>query len=398
MRSQFNKCIMLCSSKVLKTFQERRMGKTIQVYGFPSYVNAEMVKEFLENYTGKGTVYALDIPKSKIKGPNPRVFANVQFISKQDAEFISTSINQWLYYGKSYLKVRDLARDVVPKPRVSMFHLQAPALHFGCQVSDDCFHVIWKGLNVTVDFEFGFRKLSFLSSYCDVNYKLELSYDSIWRIHLHRPKNRSTQILLIQGTSEVVNLGKTNGLIFIWDKPYNLSQPERPHRSSHHLGSQSVYQTSPQCCIHQPTVLLHSISLASPTCPPHGVRTWYFLGGGSDTLACERFHMLEIESALPTLARPIMSLDAETFEESWCSTCWSLRHAQRDEKEGRRLPKYDHVGEEIAQNIYAQEHLIVKMQAQNDKFAALFSFEDYKGCNNQRKAAVLGNDGRGPDK
>ncbi|KAI3938405.1 hypothetical protein MKW98_015304 [Papaver atlanticum] len=93
---------------------------------------------------------------------------------------------------------RDLARDVVPKPRVSMFHLQAPALHFGCQVSDDCFHVIWKGLNVTVDFEFGFRKLSFLLSYCDVNYKLELSYESIWRIHLHRPKNRSTQILLIQ--------------------------------------------------------------------------------------------------------------------------------------------------------------------------------------------------------
>ncbi|KAI3994947.1 hypothetical protein MKX01_000528 [Papaver californicum] len=121
------------------------MGRTIQVYGFPSYVNAEMVKEFLENYT-----------------------------------------------------VRDLARDFVPKPRVSVFQLQAPALHFGCQVSDDCFHVIWKGLDVTVDFEFGFRKLSFLLSDCDVEYKLGLPYESIWRIHLHRTKSRSTQILLIQ--------------------------------------------------------------------------------------------------------------------------------------------------------------------------------------------------------
>ncbi|MCL7022940.1 hypothetical protein MKW94_001116 [Papaver nudicaule] len=174
------------------------MGKTIQVYGFPSYVNVEMVKEFLENYTGKGTVYALQIPKSKDKGPNPRVFANVQFTSKQNAEFISSLINQRLYYGKSYLKVRDLARDIVPKPRASIFHLKAPALHFGCQVSDDCFFVIWKGLHVTVDFEFGFRNLSFLLSHSDVAYKLELSYESIWQIHLHRPKNRSTQILLIQ--------------------------------------------------------------------------------------------------------------------------------------------------------------------------------------------------------
>ncbi|KAI3922471.1 hypothetical protein MKX01_006160 [Papaver californicum] len=163
------------------------MGRTIQVYGFHSYVNAEMVKEFLENYTGKGTVYALVIPKSKNKGPNPRVFANVQFINKQHAEIVSSLINRRLYYGNSYLK-----------PRVSMFHLQAPALHFGCQVSDDCFHVIWKGLDVTVDFEFRFRKLSFLLYDCDVHYKLELSYESIWRIHLHRPKNRSTQRLLIQ--------------------------------------------------------------------------------------------------------------------------------------------------------------------------------------------------------
>ncbi|KAI3961693.1 hypothetical protein MKW92_012649 [Papaver armeniacum] len=206
------------------------MGRTVQVYGFPSYVNAEMVKEFLENYTGKGTVYALDIPKFKNKGPNPRVFANVQFRSNQHAEFISSLINQRLYYGKSYLKVRALARDIVPKPRVSMFHLQAPALHFGCQVSDDCFHVIWKGLDVIVDFEFGFRKLSFLLSYCDVNYKLELSYESIWRIHLHRPKNRNTQILLIQvwvrttDFTQLCCIGQSSAMCL--ELPYDCDLPD----------------------------------------------------------------------------------------------------------------------------------------------------------------------------
>ncbi|MCL7028409.1 hypothetical protein MKW94_007148 [Papaver nudicaule] len=176
------------------------MGTTIRIYGFPTDVHAGMVKEFLEKYTGKGTVHAVQIPKSKNKGTNPRISANVQFTNKQHAQLISSLINERLCYGKSYLKVRDLARAIVPKPRVPKFHLQTRALHFGCQVSDDCFLEIWrtKVHDVTVGFEFGFRNLIFLLSYCDVDYKLELSYESIWRMHLHCPKDRSMQILLIQ--------------------------------------------------------------------------------------------------------------------------------------------------------------------------------------------------------
>ncbi|RZC58114.1 hypothetical protein C5167_005416 [Papaver somniferum] len=116
-----------------------------------------------------------------------------------------------------------------------------------------------------------------------------------------------------------------------------------------------------------------------------------------------------IESALPTLARPIMSLDAG--EDAVVGALkHSLRHletlgAQRagledmlkemkrkddilpklmtspgsyDDLFRKEVAKYDHVCEEIAQNIDAQEHLLVKIQAQNDEFAALFNLEDYK--------------------
>ncbi|CAK9154798.1 unnamed protein product [Ilex paraguariensis] len=116
-----------------------------------------------------------------------------------------------------------------------------------------------------------------------------------------------------------------------------------------------------------------------------------------------------IESALPSLARPIMSLDAN--EDAIVGALkLSLRHletlgAQRAGledmlKEMKRkddiLPKlmastgsyedlfrkeilkYDHICEEIAQNIEAQEQLLFQIQAQNDEFAAVFNLEDYK--------------------
>ncbi|KAI3921162.1 hypothetical protein MKX01_036141 [Papaver californicum] len=171
------------------------MGRTIHIYGFPSYVTAELIKDFLENYTGKGTVYALQVTIPKNKGPNPRAFADIQFTSSQNAEHMSSLINrpQRLYYGKSYLKVFQRDRDIITKPRVSMLNLKVPTLHFGCQTRD-----------VSVDFGFGFRKLCFLLSYKEplkikhVKYKLELSYESIWEIQLRRPKNLNSQFLIFQ--------------------------------------------------------------------------------------------------------------------------------------------------------------------------------------------------------
>ncbi|CAL0314942.1 unnamed protein product [Lupinus luteus] len=116
-----------------------------------------------------------------------------------------------------------------------------------------------------------------------------------------------------------------------------------------------------------------------------------------------------IESALPTLARPIMSLD-QNEDAVLGSLKLSLRQletlgAQRagledmlkemkrkddilpklmtstgsyDDLFKKEIAKYDHICEEIAQNIEAQEQLLLQIQAQNDDFSAIFNLEDYK--------------------
>ncbi|XP_073147958.1 vacuolar-sorting protein BRO1-like [Henckelia pumila] len=116
-----------------------------------------------------------------------------------------------------------------------------------------------------------------------------------------------------------------------------------------------------------------------------------------------------IESALPSLARPIMSLDANED-----SIVGALKHSLRQVetlgaqragledmlKEMKRkddilpklmnstgshedlfrkeISKYDHVCQDIAQNLEAQEQLLRHIQSQNDEFAAIFNVEDYK--------------------
>ncbi|XP_077226675.1 vacuolar-sorting protein BRO1-like [Tasmannia lanceolata] len=116
-----------------------------------------------------------------------------------------------------------------------------------------------------------------------------------------------------------------------------------------------------------------------------------------------------IESALPSLARPIMSLDSNedaivgTLKQSLrqLETLGAQRAALEDMlKEMRRkddilpklmtttgsyedffkkeIAKYDLICEDIAQNIEAQEQLLLQIQAQNDHFAAIFNLEDYR--------------------
>ncbi|KAK0574839.1 hypothetical protein LWI29_029954 [Acer saccharum] len=130
-----------------------------------------------------------------------------------------------------------------------------------------------------------------------------------------------------------------------------------------------------------------------------------------------------IESALPTLAKPIMSLDA-TEDAIVGALKQSLRQletvgAQRAGLEDmlkemkrkddilpklmtstgshedlfrKEISKYDHICEEIARNIEAQEQLLFQIQAQNDEFSAIFNLEDYKAsrekCFKQIQAAI----------
>ncbi|PIA29088.1 hypothetical protein AQUCO_06300044v1 [Aquilegia coerulea] len=172
------------------------MGRTILVYGFPSNVTAQLVKEFLETHAGEDSIYALKVRPQKSKGSNPRAFAVVQFTSTRGAETISSY--ERLYYGASCLNVRNMKRDIVPDPRIMMLSLDVTALHFGCQVSDENFKVFWTEVNAVMNFGFGLRKVEVLLSHEHKDYKLELSYDSIWQIQLRRSPSLMAKILVIQ--------------------------------------------------------------------------------------------------------------------------------------------------------------------------------------------------------
>ncbi|KAK9051042.1 hypothetical protein SSX86_027667 [Deinandra increscens subsp. villosa] len=130
-----------------------------------------------------------------------------------------------------------------------------------------------------------------------------------------------------------------------------------------------------------------------------------------------------IESALPTLAKPIISMDAN--EDAIVGTLkQSLRQletlgAQRagledmlkdmkrkddilpklmtstgsyDDLFRKETAKYKHICEEISQNLQAQEQLLLHIQAQNREFAGTFNIEDYRAacekCYKQIEAAI----------
>lgn len=174
------------------------MGKTIQVYGFPCKVTAEEVKRFLESLIGEGTVYAIEVRKAKNGGP--RAYAIVQFTTNIKAEYIISLARpkQSLWYESSYLNARPMEHDIVPKPRTYKHTMEKIMLHFGCQISNETFAVLWRGVDVSVNFGIGMRKLNFYLSYRQVKYWLELAYENIWQIELHRPRNQRAKYLLIQ--------------------------------------------------------------------------------------------------------------------------------------------------------------------------------------------------------
>ncbi|CAK7326684.1 unnamed protein product [Dovyalis caffra] len=130
-----------------------------------------------------------------------------------------------------------------------------------------------------------------------------------------------------------------------------------------------------------------------------------------------------IESALPTLARPIMSLDAnedaivgalkqslrqlETLGAQRAGLEDMLKEMKRkddvlpklmtstgsyEDLFRKEIAKYDPICEDIAQNIVAQEQLLLQIQAQNEEFYAVFNLEDYKAsrekCYKQIQAAI----------
>nr|ABI34312.1 RNA-directed RNA polymerase, putative [Solanum demissum] len=176
------------------------MGKTIQVYGFPDLLPAEVVKSFLEKHTGYGTVCALDVKQSK---GGSRAFAKVQFVDNISADKIINLASKRLYFGSSYLKAWEMKTDIVQVAYVD--HMDGITLNFGCQISDDKFAVLGS-TEVSIKFGIGLKKIYFFLSRGSADYKLQLSYENIWQVVLHRPYGQNAQFLLIQVFPIIPNL------------------------------------------------------------------------------------------------------------------------------------------------------------------------------------------------
>ncbi|KAL1294551.1 hypothetical protein HN51_055332 [Arachis hypogaea] len=172
------------------------MGKTIELYGFPYYVTVDVVKTYVEHITGEGTVLAVKIRQGK--GKVPRAFAIIQFTSASNASHILSKATKKLWFGNSYLKAREMIKDIVPKPRSSQHCLNNVKLYFGCQLSKERFSVLWRNMDVRLSFGYGMRKFHFFLSHNNSEYKLELYYENIWKIELHRPRGETANYLLIQ--------------------------------------------------------------------------------------------------------------------------------------------------------------------------------------------------------
>ncbi|KAL8258164.1 hypothetical protein R6Q59_030205 [Mikania micrantha] len=175
------------------------MGKTVEIYGFPTLESADVVKTTLEIYTGIGSIEAVEV---KQKNPGDRASARVQFTTRSKVEHvINLANNNELWYGRSYLLARENANDLVQKPRQFAFEMEGVTLHFGCQVSNESLRVLCEMKRTIVKFvkfEFELRTLYFGVPWFGTTYKLQLSNDNIWQVQLRCPRGDSASFLVIQ--------------------------------------------------------------------------------------------------------------------------------------------------------------------------------------------------------
>lgn len=177
------------------------VGKTVQVSGFPMNVTAEGVKNFLESYTGVGSIFAVKVRHPKTVTTRSKAFAIVQFQTSKDAVTIYNELNgvfQQYFYPTTYLKVQDKDRDIVPKPRKPLFVLENATLHLGCLISEEALGVLWSCTEVNIHFGFNMKKISFFLAQGNQSYKLELSCESIWDIQQRCSPAQRSQFLVIQ--------------------------------------------------------------------------------------------------------------------------------------------------------------------------------------------------------
>ncbi|XP_057959817.1 probable RNA-dependent RNA polymerase 1 [Malania oleifera] len=225
------------------------MEKTIRVFGFPSNESAEVVKDFLERYTGENTVYALVI-KQPFSG-GPRAVTVVQFTTSRNAQTVITLVKQSLCYKGFFLKDCRPEHDIVQKPRTRILSVKQTTIRFGCQISHEKFYVLWKAVNVVADFESDPIKLNFFFSHHHAEYKLELSRNSIWQLQLRRPGSGGTKFLLIQvfGAPHIYEKYRSSAA--------NISQNPKSSYFMDNADYEWVRATdfTPSCCIGQASAI-----------------------------------------------------------------------------------------------------------------------------------------------
>ncbi|KAK7310134.1 hypothetical protein RJT34_07433 [Clitoria ternatea] len=172
------------------------MCKTIQMHGFPSNVSAEGVKIFLEKHTGFQTVHAVEVGQHR-EG-DPRTHVNVQFTDRKSVETILLLVTQNLSYSDHILNATEIKDSILPKPRIFSYNMDGIVVHFGCQTSKDKLSVLWEHPNASVKFGSRSRKIYIFFQYLSMDYKLQISSESVSRIELHHSYDSSKKLLLFQ--------------------------------------------------------------------------------------------------------------------------------------------------------------------------------------------------------
>ncbi|KAH6807238.1 RNA-dependent RNA polymerase 1 [Perilla frutescens var. frutescens] len=171
------------------------MAKTIQLSGFPYRVEAKLIKLFLEQYTGIGTVVALEVKRGK---QGSRAYARVQFTGSRCAEMLMNRAKSRLNFGTSYLKAWEQNIDIVPNPRAYEQEMEGVTLNFGCQISNEKFSVLWKAADVSIKFGTRLKNMHFFLCHDSVEYRLQLTCENIWQIMLYSSRGQTSKVLLIQ--------------------------------------------------------------------------------------------------------------------------------------------------------------------------------------------------------
>ncbi|KAJ4764056.1 RNA-dependent RNA polymerase [Rhynchospora pubera] len=227
--------------------------KTIQLSGFSLDSNAETVKNLLEIITGPGSIFALKFRHPKSINARSKAFVVVQFQIERHAQEVFNLAERGSLPGSGCnLKARYMERDIVPKPRTFAFESEDTKLHVGCLISNRSMNVIWSVSSVQVKFGFNLRKIYFNLSWRNNLYKLELSYESIWEIQLHRSSVQSSQFLLIQiqAAPKIYELSQCNSQEMWEDPSFNYFREipdDKWIRSTDFSPSSSIGQSSILC-------------------------------------------------------------------------------------------------------------------------------------------------------